>query len=42
MLIGETLYMEDADMTEYQIAAAKKKNMDVVLSLAMKKYLTKG
>jgi len=41
MLIGVLPYMEDTDMTKSQTAAAKLKNMDVVLSLKMRQHSTK-
>ena len=41
MLTGVLPYMEGTDMTKSQIAAAKQKNMLVVLSLKMKQHSTK-
>ena len=41
MLTGVLRCMEDTDMIECQIAAAKSRNMGVVLSLLMRQHLTK-
>ena len=41
MLTGVLPYMEETDMTKSQIAAAKLKNMHVVLSLKMRQHSTK-